>query len=101
SALQVVGEAADGREALEHVELARPDVVVMDARMPKLDGPAATRLIKDRWPDVRVIILSMYALHEGEALAAGADVFLIKGCAPEALLGAILGKPREARHEPQ
>lgn len=48
SALQVVGEAADGREALEYVEIACPDVVVMDARMPKLDGPAAPRLIKDR-----------------------------------------------------
>ena len=91
--LQVTGEAANGDEALAQIELNCPDVVVMDARMPRLDVRAATRLIKDRWPEVRVIILSMYALHEDEALAAGADAFLVKGCAPEALFGAILGAP--------
>lgn len=89
-ALQVVGEAVDGQEALAQIDVVCPDVVLMDVRMPRLDGAAATRLIKGRWPDVRVVILSMYALHEDEALAAGADAFLVKGCAPDALLGAIL-----------
>jgi DNA-binding NarL/FixJ family response regulator len=87
--VEVVGEASDGREAVRLAEAVRPDVVLMDVRMPGLDGLAATRLIKERWPQVRVVILTMYPMHRKEALSAGADAFLVKGCATEELLAAI------------
>jgi CheY-like chemotaxis protein len=65
-------------------------VVLMDARMPVMDGLQATRLIKDQWPHVRVVVLTVYAARRAEALAAGADAFLVKGCPAEELLQAIL-----------
>ncbi len=63
-----------------------PDVVLMDVRMPVMGGPAATRLIKESWPQVKVIALSMYADQEAEALAAGADAFVGKEEALDRLL---------------
>jgi DNA-binding NarL/FixJ family response regulator len=90
--IEVVGEAGDGREALQLVEESRPDAVVMDARMPTMDGLAATRTIKEQWPDVRVVVLTMYSSHRREALDSGADAFLVKGCPPEELLEAILDR---------
>jgi DNA-binding NarL/FixJ family response regulator len=88
--VEVIGEATDGREAIRLVEERRPDVVLMDARMPVMDGLEATWLIKDRWSEVKVIVLTMYASHQADALAAGADAFLVKGCSSEELLEAIL-----------
>ena len=88
--VEVVAEAADGREAVRMVEQFRPDVVLMDARMPVMDGLEATRLIKDKWPEVKLVVLTMYRAFRSEALAAGADAFLVKGCPPEHLLEAIL-----------
>jgi DNA-binding NarL/FixJ family response regulator len=85
----IVGEASDGREAVRLVEERHPDVVVMDAQMPAMDGLAATREIKKQWPDTRVVVLTMYGSHQAEAVSAGADVFLVKGCPPEDLLEAI------------
>ena len=90
SEISVVAEARNGQEALRLVEETRPDAVVMDARMPKMDGLAATRAIKERWPDVRVVVLTMYGSHRADALASGADAFLVKGCPAEVLLEAIL-----------
>ena len=87
--IQVVGEARDGREAVRLVEERRPDAVVMDAKMPAMDGLTATRLIKERWPEVRVIVLTMYGSHKADAIAAGADAFLVKGCLADELLEAI------------
>jgi len=57
--VEVVGEAANGREAVRLVEECRPNVVLMDVRMPVMDGLEATRLIKERWPEVKVIVLTI------------------------------------------
>ena len=77
--IEVVGEAADGKEALRLVASVQPDGVLMDVRMPGMDGLEATRLIKGRWPQVKVIVLSLYAAYQDEALSQGADAFLVKG----------------------
>ena len=90
SKIDIVGEASDGREAIELVEECRPEMVLMDVRMPLIDGLEATRIIKNRWPEVKVIVLTMYPSNQAEALAAGADAFLVKGCTAEDLLKAIL-----------
>jgi len=81
-----IREAGNGREALRLVEELTPDLVLMDVRMPEMDGLEATGQIKARWPQVKVIVLSIYIEHRDEALAAGADAFVGKGEAPEQLL---------------
>jgi DNA-binding NarL/FixJ family response regulator len=58
--------------------------------MPVINGLEATRIIKDRWPEVKVVVLTMYPSHQAEAFAAGADAFLVKGCKAEDLLETIL-----------
>ena len=89
--LRVIGEAADGREATDLARRQRPDVVLMDIRMPRLDGIEATRRIlsADRHP--RVIILTTFDLDEYvyAALRAGASGFLLKDTPPDQLLTAI------------
>ena len=85
----VVGEAANGQEAIRLIAESQPDIVLMDLHMPIMDGLQATRLIKQQWPEVTVIVLTMYAMEQTAALAAGADAFLIKGGAPERLLAAL------------
>ena len=79
-ALSVIGAAADGREALELCNRLRPDLVLLDERMPVMDGLEATRLIKQRFPSIRVIILSPHGDLRGRrgALRAGADGWLLK-----------------------
>jgi DNA-binding NarL/FixJ family response regulator len=88
--IDIVGEATDGQEAVRLVDQCRPDVVLIDARMPVLDGVKATRLIKARWPGIRVVVLTIHAAYRADALAAGADAFLIKGCPTFELLRAVL-----------
>jgi DNA-binding NarL/FixJ family response regulator len=87
--LEVVGDAADGSEVLELVARERPDVVVLDLRMPVLDGLQAAERIKRTWPRVRVLVLSFAAEAREETLAAGADVFVAKGDPEDVLLSAI------------
>jgi DNA-binding NarL/FixJ family response regulator len=87
--IEVVGEAANGQDAVRLVAECRPEIVLMDLHMPVLDGLQATQLIKQQWPAVTVIALTMYAVEQSAALAAGADAFLINGSAPERLLAAL------------
>jgi DNA-binding NarL/FixJ family response regulator len=86
---EVICEATNGQEAVCQVGAYQPDVVLMDIRMPLLGGLEATRLIKNRWPEIKVIVLTLHAGCEADVRAAGADVFLIKGCPTEDLLNAI------------
>lgn len=80
SSIDVVGEAADGRAAIDIVQRTRPDVVLMDIRMPGVDGIAATRQIRAVYPDVDVIILTTFGLDQYvfDAVRAGAAGFLLK-----------------------
>ena len=89
--LEVVGEAGDGREGLALVERLRPDVVLMDIRMPRLDGLGATRALHARSDPPRVIVLTTFDAdeHVVEALAAGADGFLLKDTPPAQIIEAI------------
>jgi DNA-binding NarL/FixJ family response regulator len=91
--IDVVGEASDGAEAIERVRLARPDVVLMDIRMPGIDGLDATRrIVSDpRLAGVRVIILTTFDRDEYvfQALHAGASGFLLKDIDPEDLRDAV------------
>ncbi|CAN2251130.1 histidine kinase [Bacillus subtilis] len=78
--LQVVGMAEDGERALELCERLKPDVVLMDLEMPNLDGIHATKMIKEKWPDIRVLILSTFQNTERakEIIRNGADGYLLK-----------------------
>jgi DNA-binding NarL/FixJ family response regulator len=84
--VEEIREASNGQQAVRLIEESRPDIVLMDILMPELDGLQATRLIKTRWPQVQVIVLTMYGEYLDDAVAAGADGFFIKGEPPERLL---------------
>jgi YesN/AraC family two-component response regulator len=88
--IMIVGEAADGTEAVQLVGRDQPDLVLMDIHMPVMDGLKATQTIKSCWPNVKVILYSVYPDYQAEATLAGADYFMIKGSAdkplPETLL---------------
>ncbi len=89
--IEVVGEATTGRHAIERVRALRPHVVLMDVRMPDLDGIAATRHVLATSPDVKVLILTTF--EQGEyifgAINAGASGFLLKRTRPEELITAV------------
>ena len=86
--MEVAGEAGDGQAAIDLVRRERPDVVLMDIRMPRVDGIAATRQVAGI---TRIVILTTYELDEYvfDALAAGASAFLLKAAPPEDLIKAI------------
>ncbi|HSP08790.1 MAG TPA: response regulator transcription factor [Candidatus Dormibacteraeota bacterium] len=89
--LEVVGEASDGRAAVIAALKHHPDVVLMDIRMPVVDGIEATRQITEAIPDTRILILTTFGLDEYVygSLRAGASGFMLKDAPPEEILGAI------------
>jgi len=89
--IEVVGAAADGREALHVVGEAAPDVVVMDIQMPRLDGIEATRFVTGKHPDVKVVMLTMNEDDDTvlSAMRAGASGYLLKGSGAEEVHNAI------------
>jgi DNA-binding NarL/FixJ family response regulator len=89
--IEVVGEAADGRDALYRARMLAPDIVLMDVRMPDLDGISATRELLEAFPAVRVVIVTTFEQDEYifGALSAGASGFLLKRTRPEDLIDAI------------
>jgi DNA-binding NarL/FixJ family response regulator len=89
--MEVVGEAADGREAVAEAQRLRPDVVLMDVRMPDVDGIEATRRLLADGPDAKVVMLTTFDMDEYvyDALRAGASGFLLKDVPPEQLVAGI------------
>ncbi len=90
-----MGEAADGQAALKLVEEQYPDIVLMDIQMPIMDGLTANSKIKNRWPNVKVIAMTVYPAFRAKALDAGADTFIIKGCPVEQFKNTILNYKRQ------
>ena len=89
--IEVVGIARDGREALQRVRESKPDIVLMDVRMPVMDGVEATRLIHDRHPAIRVVMLTTFDDDEYvyHALEYGAVGYLLKSIPPDELFACI------------
>jgi DNA-binding NarL/FixJ family response regulator len=89
--IDVVGEAGDGREAVDRIRALRPDLVLMDIRMPDLDGISATREVLATSADVKVVVLTTFEEDDYifDALSAGASGFLLKRTQPEELIAAI------------
>lgn len=88
--IEVVAEAVNGQEAVDLTAVRQPDVILMDAQMPGMDGLEATRRIKSQWPAVKIIILTLHPQYRQRALAAGADAFLLKGGTAESLWNTVL-----------
>ena len=89
--IEIVGEAATGREAIDLVAALQPRAVVMDIAMPELNGLEATLRISEKWPDTRVVVLSMYADAEYlfRAFQAGASGYLLKESAVDEIIAAL------------
>lgn len=91
--LQLVGEAADGEEAIELCEQIQPDMILMDLKMPHMGGLEATRIIHQRWPHIQVLVLTSFKDKDSiqGALDAGAAGYLLKDVSADELIGAIRG----------
>jgi len=91
--IEVVGIAQDGAQALEMIPQVSPDVVLMDLKMPGMNGVQATRRIRDEYPDIKVLVLTTYAADEWvfDAIRSGASGYLLKGTPRASLIAAIKG----------
>ncbi|MGB8253072.1 MAG: response regulator transcription factor [Anaerolineaceae bacterium] len=89
--LKVIGVAGDGQELIEQLEKRQPDVILLDLKMPLLNGVQATRIIKEKYPSIRILILTTYDADEWlfDAIRSGADGYLLKDTSRENLLAAI------------
>ena len=87
--VQETMEASNGLEAINSIKKQIPDLVLMDMRMPVMDGLEATRIIKQNWPQIKIVVMTLYSEHQSDALSAGADAFLIKGCSTEMMMSSI------------
>jgi DNA-binding NarL/FixJ family response regulator len=98
--IEIVGQAHDGQEALDLIERARPDVVLMDLKMPGMNGIQATHEIGSRFPEVRVLVLTTYDADEWvfDAIRAGAAGYLLKDAPREQLVAAIKGTAAGETH---
>ena len=87
----VIGEARDGAEAVELAASLRPDVILMDVSMPEIDGVEATRQIRERQTDVKIVMLTMHADQDvlADAIRAGANGYLVKDCSTDEIASAI------------
>lgn len=94
--VEVVGEASDGMQAVAKAQELQPDVILMDIRMPGMGGLAATRLIKTRMPEVKIIVLTVSEESEDlfEAIKSGADGYLLKSLSSEDFFRLLEGVPR-------
>ena len=93
--VEVVGLAATSAELVQRVGTGQAEVVLMD--IPMAIGPErleVIHLVKSRWPQVKIVVLTMYTTHRAAALAAGASAFLLKGCTAEALREALVATGR-------
>ena len=102
--LEIAGEAADGRQAIEVAGQTVPDVVLMDVSMPVLDGVAATRALLAERPELRIVALTSFADTDkvADMIAAGAVGYLLKDCDPSELLAAVRAASRgEAPLDPR
>lgn len=95
--IEVVGEAADGNQAVAMAHETRPDVVLLDIRMPDADGLAALERIREELPETRVVILSTYdnPTYIARAITLGASDYLLKGSSREQLVSTIVGVARD------
>jgi DNA-binding NarL/FixJ family response regulator len=89
SCIKVVGEAASGHEAVAQAELLSPDIILMDIKMPGGDGIEATRLLKEKQPDCKIIMLTLYEEYIAEAMEAGALGYVLKDVKREELVRAV------------
>lgn len=87
--VEVVGEAGDGCAALAQAEKLHPDIILMDAQMPGMSGVETTSRIKERWPKIKVLFLTVHSCYIDAALAAGADSCLMKDCTWRELVEAV------------
>jgi len=78
--VSVISEASNGEDAIRKIEQQNPDLILMDVEMPIMNGLEATKVIKSKWSQIKIIVLTMYADYREKAFNAGADAFLIKGC---------------------
>ena len=87
--IRVTAQAANGQEAIQLIRDRQPDMVLMDMQMPVMDGLEATKIIKKRWPGVKIIVLTMYPSYQSETMLVGAEAFLVKGSPNEELVATI------------